>query len=150
MQVTTNEHFKISPAVALQRLEMCVEEVRVWLLTNKLKINSDKTEFMVITTPHYQTTYRALQPAVRVGGIRVHAVSSLRNLGVIMNSTMDMHGQIQSVKCAMFHHLRTISNIRRYLDRDTCVKAVLSLVMSRVGYCNSLLVGRSASAPRGL
>ena len=42
---------------ALQRLEMCVEEVRVWLLTNKLKINSDETEFMVITTPHYQTTY---------------------------------------------------------------------------------------------
>ena len=24
---------------ALQRLEMCVEEVRVWLLTNKIKIN---------------------------------------------------------------------------------------------------------------
>ena len=135
---------------ALQRLEMCVEEVRVWLLTNKLKINSDKTEFMVITTPHYQTTYRALQPAVSVGGIRVHAVSSLRNLGVIMDSTMDMHGQIQSVKCAMFHHLRTISNIRRYLDRNTCVKAVLSLVMSRVDYCNSLLVGQSAAALRGL
>ena len=135
---------------ALQRLEMCVEEVRVWLLTNNLKINSDKTEFMVITTPHYQTTYRALQPAVSVGGIRVHAVSSLRNLGVIMDSTMDMHGQIQSVKCAMFHHLRTISNIRRYLDRDTCVKAVLSLVMCRVDYCNSLLVGQSAAAPRGL
>ena len=28
---------------ALQRLEMCVEEVRVWLLTNKPKLNSDKT-----------------------------------------------------------------------------------------------------------
>ena len=119
---------------ALQRLEMCVEEVRVWLLTNKLKINSDKTEFMVITSPHYQTTYRALQPAVSAGRIRVHAVFSLRNLGVIMDSTMDMHGQIQSVKCAVFHHLRTIRNIRRYLDRNTGVKAVLSSVMSRVDY----------------
>ena len=135
---------------ALQWLEMCVEEVRVWLLTNKLKINSDKTEFMVITTPHYQTTYWALQPAVSIGGIRVHAVSSFHNLGVIMDSTIDMHGQIQSVKCAMFHHLCTISNIRHYLDRDTCVKAVLSLVMSRVDYCNSLLVGQSATALRGL
>ena len=48
---------------------------------------------MVITTPHYQITYRALQPAVSVGGIRVHTVSSLRNLGVIMDSTMDMHHQ---------------------------------------------------------
>ena len=124
---------------ALQRLEMCVEEVRVWLLTNKLKINSDKTEFTVITTPHYETTYRALQPAVSFGGIRVHAVSSLRNLGVIMDPTIGRHGQIQSVKCAMFHHLCTINDIRRYLDRDTCVKTVLSLVMSRVDYGNSLL-----------
>ena len=46
---------------ALQRLEMCAEENGVWLLTNKLKLNTDKTEFMVITTPHYQTTYRVLQ-----------------------------------------------------------------------------------------
>ena len=119
------------------------------MLTNKVKINSDKT-FMVITTPHYQTTYRALQPAVSVAGVSVHAVSSLRNLGVIMDSTMDMHGQIRSIKCTMFCHLRTISSIRRFLDRDTCAKAVLFLVMSRVDYCNSLLVGQSAAALREL
>ena len=112
--------------------------------------NSDKTEFMVITIPHYQTTYWALQTAVSVGGIRVQAVSSLCYLGFVMDSTMDMHGQIQSVKCTMFHHLWTISNIRHFLDRDTCVKAVLSLVMSRVDYCNSLLVGQSAATLHGL
>jgi len=147
-------HFRLrdqdSYRQALQRLEKCVEEVRVWMLTNRLKINSDKTEFMVITTPHYQTTYQALRPAVCVGGVSVHAVSSLRNLGVTMDSTMSMHAQIQSVKNIMFHHLRTISSIRRFLDKDTCVKAVLSLVMSRVDYCNSLLVGQSVAALRGL
>ena len=133
---------------ALQSLERCVAEARVWMLTNKLKINTDKTEFMVITTPHYQITYRALQPVVCFGGISVHAVSSLHNLGVIMDSTMDMYGQIQSVKCTMFYHLHNISNIRRFLDRDTCARAVLSLVMSRVDYCNSLLVGQCAVALR--
>ena len=42
--------------------------------------------------------------------------------------------------------------MRRFLDSDTCAKAVLSLVMSRVDYCNSLLklVGQSAAALRGL
>ena len=75
--------------------------------------------------------------------------SSLRNPGIIMDSTMDMHGQILSVKCAMSYHLRTISNIRSFLDRDTCAKPVLSLVISRVNYCNSLLVGQSAAALPG-
>ena len=61
-----------------------------------------------------------------------------------------MHSQIQSVKRAMFHHLRTISNIRRFLDREACVKAVLALVMSRMDYCNSLLVGQSPATLRVL
>ena len=127
-----------------------MEAARVWMLTNKLKINNDNTEFMVIITAHYQTTYGVLQLAVCIGGISVHAVPSLHNLGVIVDSTTDMHGQIQSVKCAMFYYLRTISNIRRFLDRDTCTKALLFLVMSRVDYCNSLLVGQSAAALWGL
>ena len=44
----------------------CVWRRTGWLLTNKLKLNTDKTEFMVIMTPHYQTTYGVLQPAVSI------------------------------------------------------------------------------------
>ena len=65
---------------------------------------------------------------------------------------MSMDAHIQSVKCAMYFHLRAIKKIRHFLDRETCIRAVISLVMSRLDYCNVglLLIGKSAAARRGL
>ena len=38
---------------ALQRLELCVEQIRVWMLAHRLMLNSGKMEYMVITNQHY-------------------------------------------------------------------------------------------------
>ena len=53
---------------ALQRLELCVEQIRVWMLAHRLMLNSGKTEYMVITSQHYHLTYRRMQPCLTVGG----------------------------------------------------------------------------------
>ncbi len=115
-------------------------------LANKLMLNSDKTEFMVITSQYYQAAHKLIRPTPSLGGVSVSASSALRNLGVTMDCTMTMKSQIQSVKCSMYNHLRSISKIRPFLDRSTCIKAVVSLVLSRLDYCNSLLVGQSTAA----
>ncbi|KAK7095925.1 hypothetical protein V1264_005279 [Littorina saxatilis] len=50
-----------------------------------------------------------------------------------------------------FFHLRRIASIRRYLTHDACVKLVVSLIFSRLDYCNSLLAGGlPASSIHGL
>ena len=33
---------------ALARVERCIEDIRNWMLNDKLKLNDDKTEFMII------------------------------------------------------------------------------------------------------
>ena len=113
-------------------------------------LNSGKTEYMVITSQHYHLTYQRMQPCLTVGGATVPASLRLRNLGSIMDSTMSMDAHIQSVKCAMYFHLRAIKKIRHFLDRETCIRSVISLVMSRLDYCNVLLIGKSVAALRGL
>ena len=35
-------------ALALSNLEKCIQEVRHWMASNLLKLNEDKTEFLVI------------------------------------------------------------------------------------------------------
>ena len=35
---------------ALPRVERCIEDIRNWVLNDKLKLNDDKTEFMIIGT----------------------------------------------------------------------------------------------------
>ena len=35
-------------AVAVQRMETCFDEIRLWMSQNHLKLNNDKTEFIII------------------------------------------------------------------------------------------------------
>ena len=85
-----------------------------------------------------------------MGGEVVKATEALRNLGVTFDSTTVMHGQVNSIKRSAFYDLRSISKIRHFLDGDTCIKAVLSLLMSRLDCANALLAGIVACRQRML
>ncbi len=85
-----------------------------------------------------------------IGGVSVKASSKLRNLGAIWDSAMTMHSQMKSVKRSMYCYISTINKIRRFLDRETCIRAVMTLVISRLDYVNCLLLGQSQSALHGL
>ena len=40
------------PVSYLNQLNACILDIRSWMITNKLKINNDKTEFLFITSPY--------------------------------------------------------------------------------------------------
>ena len=42
----------IDSGVAIQKLELCISEIRSWMVKQKLKLNEDKTEFIIISSPH--------------------------------------------------------------------------------------------------
>jgi hypothetical protein len=70
---------------------------------------------------------------------------SVKNLGVILDSTLSMQPYITFLNKTCFFHLRRIASIRRYLTQDACVKLIVSLIFSRLDYCNSLLSGLPTS-----
>ena len=61
---------------ALARVERCIEDIRNWMLNDKLKLNDDKTEFMIIGTSQQLAK-------VSINSLRatITPVSSARNLG---------------------------------------------------------------------
>ena len=38
--------------LTLQQLELCISKIRLWMIENKLKLNDDKSEFILISSPH--------------------------------------------------------------------------------------------------
>ncbi|CAI9550119.1 unnamed protein product, partial [Staurois parvus] len=50
--------------------------------------------------------------------------------------------QIHSLSKSCRLHLRNISKIRQFLTTETTKQLIPSLVISRLDYCNSLLIGR--------
>ena len=132
-----------SIASALSRLAACIQDIQLWMTCNLLKLNSDKTEFFVALSSYNKGRMPPVK--LQVGKDVIEPSQSVRNLGVIFDTEMSMSGQVSALSRSVSFHLRNISQIRRYLDFETCHNVIRSLVLQRLDYGNILLVGSTAS-----
>ena len=127
------------PAAA-KRLENCIAEIRAWMKVNMLKLNDDKTEFLVISSKHMCNKMPDVS-SLRVGDSDVQAVPCARNIGVMLDNKLNMVEHVKSVCKASYMHLHNISMIRRYITEDATRTLIQSFVTSRLDNLNSLLYG---------
>ena len=83
---------------------------------DKLKINDDKTEFLVIGSR--QQLLKIYHCSVRVGTIDIKPVKVARNLGVWFDSHLTMSTHISMSCSAAFFWLQNIRRISQFLPRD--------------------------------
>ena len=69
------------PLESLTKLNMCISDIRVWMIKNKLKINDSKTEFIIFRSPLLKQNLSDL--SVSVGDMQVSLSSKVRDLGVV-------------------------------------------------------------------
>ena len=110
------------------------------MFVNKLKLNQDKTEFIIFASPAH---HRKLQHvALHLDDhTTISPSDSIRLLGCVLDKHMSMTDQVTSVSKSVNFHSRNISRIRKFIDKDTCHSVVRSLITSRLDYCNSLYNG---------
>ena len=124
---------------SISRIETCVGEIRVWMQDNFLKLNDNKTEFMIIGSR--QQLSKVTIPHINIGDSEVTAVTKARNLGVIFDSSMTLNSHISSIARSTTFHIRNIGKVRKYLTQKATEQIVHSVVVSRLDMCNSLLYG---------
>ncbi|KAK7105520.1 hypothetical protein V1264_016886 [Littorina saxatilis] len=105
---------------------------------NKLKLNSEKTEALLVGTRQKIASLTVTD--LQLDDATVPFSPAVKSLGVFLDSTLSMQTHISFIIKICFFHLRRIASIRRYLTHDACVKLVVSLIFSRLDYCNSLLL----------
>ena len=124
---------------AMKCLQDCVEDLSNCMATNHLKLNMDKTEFIIFASPHNIKSQNHL--VLKVGDTSSRPSDSVRNLGVNLDSTLSMDAHITGLCRTLNFQLHNITRIRRFLDKDTCHHVVRALILSRLDYANSLLAG---------
>ena len=72
-------------------------------------------------------------------------LSSVNDLGVVLDERLEMEEQIGNICRSGFYHLRQIRGIRRSLSDVAARSAVQAFIMTKVDYCNSALLGLSAT-----
>jgi hypothetical protein len=128
-----------STVIAVQQIEDCIQDIRNWMVQNKLKLNDDKTELIIITPSRqsHKCTIKRLQ----VGNCEVNASANARNLGVVFDNTMSMKDQVNAVVKSCNFQLCAIGQIRKYLSSDAAQNLIHAFITSRLDNGNSLLAG---------
>ena len=120
-------------------MEQCISEVRSWMTRHLLKLNDDKTEFMLIQSRY--TWYPLDAPTLTVGQSQVEPSSEARNIGVIFDSHLSGEKHVNNMTKVAFFLLRDMGRIRQFLTMDSAKTFVHAFVSSKLDYCNALLVG---------
>ena len=112
------------------------------MYVNKLKLNNGKTEFMLLGRSH--DLQNVTLDSMHVGDVTVCKKDFVKNLGVMFDTNMKMDVHVENICRVSYYHLKNISDIRKYLSKDSAQKLVHAFVTSRLDYCNSLLYGTSS------
>ena len=103
---------------ALNGLQSCLASVPSWMSTNKLKLNPDKTKFLLIGNERQWSKYLSMFP-IELLSVTTNPAKSARNLGIIFDKNFTFRLQISVVCNSCFYHMRDLWRIRHHLDLDS-------------------------------
>ena len=138
----TQLYISLSPANfshSVQKLKNCLNDIQNFMFTNKLKLNPDKTEFILIGSKNNRKQLLPHFP-INILGHQVSPAQSVKNLGVVFDSNFTFSDHVSQVIKSTRAHTRDLYRIRPILDLKTSVPLANALVSSRLDYCNSLFL----------
>ena len=123
----------------ITKLEGCLISIKQRMDETKLKMNPSKTEFIYLGNA--TQLQKCTSNSINVAGDLILRGEVIRYLGVWLNSTLNFKTHITK-KCqtAMLNFLR-IRSICHLLTEEATSSLVLSLCVSHLDYCNSVLYG---------
>ena len=126
---------------AVNTVERCCAEVKSWMLTNRLKLNDEKTEARLCGSK--SSLGKVSLSQIQVGQAHIPLYNSVRNLGLYVDSQLTLSEHVNFLAKSCYFHIRTLGRLRPQLDQKTANTVAVSLIISRLDYCNSCLWGIS-------
>ena len=95
---------------AIAQLELCITDIRQWMLINKLKLNDDKTEFLKFLP---QSQHEHITPSsIKVGAESINTSAKAKNLGVIIDPSLNLASHMTATCRAANYQLHCLSRIK--------------------------------------
>jgi len=127
----------ISGATATEiqdNLEIELNKVHTWLLANKLTLNAEKTEFMLIGS-RQRLSQIISDPILSIGSESIKRVSSTKTLGVMVDECITWKDHIDEVAKKAAKGIGILRRSKGFLDKDTLKTIYSAFVLPHFDYC---------------
>lgn len=120
------------------RIGPCLQEVTNWMKDSHLKLNSDKTQLMILRNP-FPPVIDTIWPACL--GQAPTLKSEIKSLGFWLNSDLSFKVHARKVAASCFSILRMLRKVLLLLPFQARKLVVQALILSRLDYGNALYLG---------
>jgi len=127
-------------AQLLDRMSECLTDVAAWIRSNRLQLNTAKTEVIWCSLTRRQ--HQIPQSPLVVGSDAVVPVRVVRDLGIYLDCDMMMRTHVAKTVSSCFAVLRQLRSIRR--SDPVLQSLVVALVLTKLDYGSATLAGLPA------
>ena len=125
--------------ILVRRIEALSHDLHLWMSSNRLSLNSNKTQLIWLGTPQQIKKIDFLLLSQTFPQFTFS--TSVRDLGVTLDCSLTFSTHVTNLTRSSYFHLRRLRSIRRSVSLSTMTSIVHAFVCSRIDYCNSLLIG---------
>ena len=88
----------------------CIAEIESWMNSNRLKLNSEKTQLIWLGSRH--ELVKISTTSINLGACTVDFLKTVNDLGVTIDCQLSMKDHVQRVCTTAYYHLRQLRSIR--------------------------------------
>ena len=129
---------------SLSNIEHCLRHIKMWMSRNFLKINEDKTQFMIIASPQLNRK-RFSDICISFGGSLLFPSVEGVNLGVTFDNTMSFSSHIKATTSKGYFYMNNFYRVADKLNFDLKVQMVMTYILPIIDYCNLVFVSATQS-----
>ena len=112
-----------------------LDNLNKWLISNKLTLNTSKTEFMLIgSRQKLSTLSNPLE--LSINNVPIEHVSSVKSLGIFIDENLRWQTHIDKLSKKVASGIGAIKRIRPFVPPPTLHYIYNSLIQSQFDYCN--------------
>lgn len=123
----------------IRQMNSDLEKVLNWLNVNKLKLNVDKTKWMIFGYKKNDIQEKILQ----IDNIKIERVNTIKYLGIIISENLKMEEQVNKIVSKNAKKVNALYRISKKLTLDARKTVYNTIIRPNFDYCSTLYLNTS-------
>ena len=134
----TNMHCQADSAADIEAMiNSDLNNVHQWLLSNKLTLRVEKTDYMIIGS-RQRLNQILTNPDIVMGDNKINKVSNKTFLGVILDEQLNWHDHINKQCTKISKNIALLRRAKNYMTENTLNTMYNALVLPHFTYCSTV------------